>query len=150
MQLKKNMTIKNIRDQIDSVDQEIAALLKKRWRLVAGISALKKLAPEEAGYRPFREQDIYNKLPHDDTVTRDEYWTIWKEIMTTTVMRENTFHIATTHDFFRPPWFWPGPRIWPPHRVAPGRRPVAIADQPRRRAGGGADNNGGGRDGLRR
>ena len=98
--LKKNMTIKNIRDNIDKVDEAIAALLKKRWGLVADISALKKLAPEEAGYRPFREHEIYNKLPDDAVVARDDYWTIWKEIMTTTVMRENPFHIAINQDFF--------------------------------------------------
>ncbi len=95
------MTIQNIRQQIDDIDKEIASLLKARWQLVANISKLKKLAKQEAGYRPFREQDIYDKLPHDKNISRDEYWTIWKEIMTTTVMRENEFEIAVGKIFFR-------------------------------------------------
>ncbi|MDI9313408.1 MAG: chorismate mutase [Hydrotalea sp.] len=94
------MTINNIRAEIDKIDVAIAELLKKRWGAVAKISAFKKLARQEAGYRPFREQAIYNKLPNDEVVTRDEYWSIWKELMATTVMRENQFHIAVAKDFF--------------------------------------------------
>lgn len=92
-------TIQDIRAGIDAIDVEMARLLAARWQLVAQISKLKKLTKEEAGYRPFREQQIHDKLPDDRVVPRVDYWSIWKEIMTTTVMRENPFHIAVDKDF---------------------------------------------------
>ncbi|MGI9462160.1 MAG: chorismate mutase [Alphaproteobacteria bacterium] len=100
------MTIEDIRDKIDDIDKDIARLLKQRWQQVNRISQLKKLIPQQAGYRPFRERDIYEKLPEDDEVKRDEYWTIWKEIMTTTVMRENAFQVAVAENFFHQYGFW--------------------------------------------
>ena len=64
------MDLNEIRQQIDSVDNEIVALLEERMKLVTRVSAYKQRTGK-AIYDPEREQALLNKVAA--SVTNPEY-----------------------------------------------------------------------------
>lgn len=64
------MDLNEIRQQIDTVDNEIVALLEKRMKLVTRVSAYKQRTGK-AIYDPEREQALLNKVAA--RVTNPEY-----------------------------------------------------------------------------
>lgn len=64
------MDLNEIRQQIDTVDNEIVALLEKRMKLVTRVSAYKQRTGK-AIYDPEREQALLNKVA--ESVTNPEY-----------------------------------------------------------------------------
>lgn len=64
------MDLNEIRQQIDTVDNEIVALLEERMKLVTRVSAYKQRT-RKAIYDPEREQALLNKVAA--SVTNPEY-----------------------------------------------------------------------------
>ncbi len=83
MNTKVNTAIKNIRDEIDSIDSRLLSLLKERISLAKEIGKLKD-SSQKAKWDPLRERQIYDRLLTDnaDTFPRHALKSIFHEIIT--------------------------------------------------------------------
>jgi len=70
-----------LRDQINSVDEQLLLLLKKRFDLSKSVAEIKKNDKSISLYDPIREREIINNLKSkkiiDDVVVEE----IWREIL---------------------------------------------------------------------
>jgi len=70
-----------LRDQINSVDEQLLLLLKKRFDLSKSVAEIKKNDKSISLYDPIREREIINNLKSkkiiDDAIVEE----IWREIL---------------------------------------------------------------------
>ncbi|MCP5518069.1 MAG: prephenate dehydratase [Verrucomicrobiales bacterium] len=89
------MSLKDHREAIDRIDQEIVRLLNERTRHVLEIGAAKLKSGEEI-YAPHRERAVLDRLCrlNDGPVTDDSLRAIYREIMSSALSLEKSLTIA--------------------------------------------------------
>ena len=88
------MDLNEIRQQIDTVDNEIVALLEERMKLVTRVSAFKQRTGK-AIYDPEREQALLDKVAA--SVTNPEYQEVIVDSLSD-IMKHSRTHQAGKHE----------------------------------------------------
>lgn len=77
------MTLQELRKQIDTIDDEIVALLEKRLQIAKQIGELKTRLNVEV-YHPQREEEILKRLQSISSLSPHQIEEIYKSIFTLT------------------------------------------------------------------
>lgn len=87
------MSIADIREQIDAIDQELVQLLKKRMTCSLEIARIKK-AENLPVYHPSREQEILDRVKTECGETYGDYITdIYRQILSSSRDLQNSQNI---------------------------------------------------------
>jgi len=89
------MTLQKLRDEIDSLDVKILALLNTRAKTIISIGKL-KAKTKRSVYAPDREADVYRKLAENNKgpLSNDSVKAIYREIMSGALNLEKPLSIA--------------------------------------------------------
>jgi chorismate mutase/prephenate dehydratase len=95
MKIEQKKAIVSVRDTIDSIDDQILTLLKKRLSCAKEIGRLKD-GEKRAKWDPLRERQIYDRLlkNNDDTFPQDALKSIFHEIITTCRLSQKKAEVA--------------------------------------------------------
>lgn len=77
------MTLEDLREKIDKIDDEIVALLESRVQIVKEIGELKNKLNIDV-YNPQREREILKRLQSKSSLTPHQIETIYQSIFTLT------------------------------------------------------------------
>lgn len=77
------MTLQELREQIDKIDDEIVGLLEKRLQIAKQIGELKTKLNVEV-YHPQREEEILRRLQSISSLSPHQIETIYQSIFTLT------------------------------------------------------------------
>ena len=95
MESEKKLSIKDIRDRIDEIDNTVLSLLKERLHLAVNIGKLKKDG-HRAKWDPLRERQIYERLLEQNSklFPEDALRSIFHEIITTCRLSQRKAEVA--------------------------------------------------------
>ncbi|MFW2368851.1 MAG: chorismate mutase, partial [Desulforhopalus sp.] len=95
MENEQKKAIVTVRDTIDSIDNQILELLKKRLNCAKEIGRLKD-GEKRAKWDPLRERQIYDRLLRDnsDVFPKDALKSIFHEIITTCRLSQKKAEVA--------------------------------------------------------
>ena len=91
--MSKKDDLKNIRDSIDSIDNQILSLISERAKLAIQAGQVKK---DSSKYKPARESSILNRLSelNEGPLDKNQIRNIFNEIISSCRSRETTFTIS--------------------------------------------------------
>jgi chorismate mutase/prephenate dehydratase len=93
---KEKDKLRDLRDQIDEIDNSIQDLLIKRTEVVEHVRIVKESEGSEIKIRPSREAEILYRLVarHKGTFPKRELARIWRELIVATLSSEGPFSMA--------------------------------------------------------
>ena len=95
MENQQNNALPTLRQEIDSIDIQIVALLEERMKIINRVSAFKKNNNEKFFIKSAREADmIKNLIKPDLAFPKATIAHIWRKIITAANMHEQALHIA--------------------------------------------------------
>lgn len=103
---KQNVSLKDLRDQIDSIDDQIHDLLMARTEIVKQVRQVKE--GDKVKIRPAREAEIIYRLfaRHKSELGKRELFRMWRELIVATLSFEGPFSIAVYQPVDDQHGFW--------------------------------------------
>jgi len=99
------MSLSNLREQIDSIDEQLVALLNRRAELSIEVGKSKAGDPNPRIFAPERERDILNRLQAlhgDGALPKEALIAIFREIISASISLQRPITIA----YWGPPGTW--------------------------------------------
>ncbi len=97
----QKLDLAQIRCEIDKIDKELVACLNQRWQLIAKVTEVKQLKPQQSPDRPYREAQVLSYLQDQEFINNADLTAIFKEIMAISAQKQNKFDILATHEIIQ-------------------------------------------------